>query len=408
MSLIIIIFYENYFLVGKDIYFIIYQNHVILFMIFYYKNDIINLRKGRMKMRKRKQKKLKNAMVAMMISGVVIGSGSMMSGCGNNNETVNQNTNKADSQIENLENTEINASQNIGTNTDNNQNNHAITFIDDLGREITVENPQRVAALLGSFADIWYLAGGEIIASADDAWEDFELLLSKDAVNLGMTKDLSLEKVFEANPDLILASMNTKQHLEWKDTLESAKITTAYFDVSDFDDYLRVLKIFTDITGRSDLYKTNGTSIANQIEDIIERSQAKIKETGEAPKILSLRASASYIRAKNSNGNVLGEMLKALGCENIADSEDSLMENLNLEYIIQENPDYIFICQIGDDMEAVKKHMNEFIAENPAWSNLTAVKTGHVYYMEKALYTLKPNERWAEAYEKVEKILFAN
>ena len=99
-------------------------------------------------------------------------------------------------------------------------------------------------------------------------------------------------------------------------------------------------------------------------------------------------------------------MLKALGCENIADSKDSLMENLNLEYIIQENPDYIFICQIGDDMGAVKKHMNEFIAENPAWSNLTAVKEGRVYYMEKALYTLKPNERWAEAYEKVEKILF--
>ena len=32
---------------------------------------------------------------------------------------------------------------------------------DDLGRSVTIERrPQRVAALIGSFADIWCLAGG--------------------------------------------------------------------------------------------------------------------------------------------------------------------------------------------------------------------------------------------------------
>ena len=36
----------------------------------------------------------------------------------------------------------------------------AVTFTDGLGREVTVDRPQRVACLIGSFADIWYLAGG--------------------------------------------------------------------------------------------------------------------------------------------------------------------------------------------------------------------------------------------------------
>ena len=102
----------------------------------------------------------------------------------------------------------------------------------------------------------------------------------------------------------------------------------------------------------------------------------------------------------------MGELLHTLGCENIADSDDSLLENLSLEHIVAEDPDYIFICQHGDDPEAIRTHMEEFIAENQAWSELTAVKEGRVYYMEKALYTLKPNDRWAEAYEKVERILF--
>lgn len=287
-----------------------------------------------------------------------------------------------------------------------NKNSNAVTFTDDLGREVTVENPQRVAALLGSYAHIWHLAGGTIVASADDAWEDFDIPLTVDAVNLGGTKDLSLEKLFEANPDFIIASSNTSQHVEWMDTLEGAKINVAYFEVSDFEDYLRVLKICTDITGKEEAYEENGSDISEGINNIIEASKRRIQDNnGQAPKILSLRASATWIRAKNSTGNVLGEMLKDLGCTNIADSDDSLLENLNLEHIMQEDPDYIFICQQGNNLAGIKAHIEQFISENPAWSNLTAVKEGRVYIMDRALYTLKPNNRWSEAYENLEEIL---
>lgn len=280
-----------------------------------------------------------------------------------------------------------------------------ITFTDDLGREVTVHNPQRVAALLGSYADIWYLAGGTICASADDAWDDFDLPLSADAVNLGMTKELSLEQLFLSAPDFVLASSNTKLNVEWLETLEKAEIPTAYFEVNDFEDYLRVLKICTQITGREDLYEQNGTSILKQIEDVIAKSQKRIEDTGKAPTVLSLRASATYIRAKNSKGNVLGEMLASLGCINIADDDTSLLENLSIEHIMTEDPDYIFFCQIGDNRQTVQEAIDTFIRENPAWANLTAVKEGKVYLMEKSLYTLKPNDRWGEAYEKLEEIL---
>ena len=279
------------------------------------------------------------------------------------------------------------------------------TFTDALGREVTVENPKRVAALLGSYADIWYLAGGEVIASADDAWDDFDLPLPEDAVNLGMTKELSLEKLFEANPDFVLASSNTKGNVEWLETLESAGITVAYFEVNDFSDYLNFLKICTDITGRSDLYEKNGLAIAEQIEEVIRCSEGRIAQKGEAPTILSLRASSTFIRAKNSKDNVLGEMLASLGCVNIADHEESLLENLSIEQIILQDPDYIFFIQQGDNEEGTKENINSFIVENPAWSELTAVKEGRVYLLEKELYALKPNDRWAEALENLERIL---
>ena len=112
----------------------------------------------------------------------------------------------------------------------------AVTFTDDLGRTVTVDKPQRVAALLGSFAQVWMLAGGEVIATADDAWDDFHLDLPEDAVNLGGTKHLSLELLLSAQPDFILASTNTRQNMEMQETLESTGIPVAYFDVFDFDD----------------------------------------------------------------------------------------------------------------------------------------------------------------------------
>lgn len=282
------------------------------------------------------------------------------------------------------------------------EKNNFVVFTDDLGRKVTVENPKRVAALLGSYAHIWYLAGGTVCASAEDAWDDFALPLPEDAVNLGMTKKLSLESLFLAEPDFVLASANTKQNVEWMETLESAGITTAYFDVNTFEDYLRVLQICTQITGKSECYEKNGTDILEHIQAVVEKGKARIEK---APTVLSLRASATYIRAKNSKDNVLGEMLEDLGCVNIADSEASLLENLSMEYIMTEDPDYIFICQIGNDVEGMQNNIDTFISENPAWANLTAVKEKRVYMMDKALYTLKPNDRWGEAYEKLEEIL---
>ena len=291
----------------------------------------------------------------------------------------------------------------VAQNTNNAPEKSAVIFTDDLGRTVSVSEYKRTAALIGSFADVWQLAGGNVCASADDAWDDFELYLPEDTVNLGKTKEISLEKLLYSDPDFVLASANTKANLDIMQTLENAGITVAYFDVSDFEDYLRMLKICTDITGRADLYEANGLSIKSRIDSITAYTKEHFGV--DAPTVLCLRASAASIRAKNSKDNVLGEMLASLGCINIADSEDSLLENLSVEKIMLADPDFIFTVQVGDDTQGVEKNLESFIADNPAWSELSAVKNGRVYHMDKRLYNLKPNALWAQAYEQLKEIL---
>lgn len=278
------------------------------------------------------------------------------------------------------------------------------TFTDDLDRTVTVTSTERVAALLGSYADIWLLAGGTVCAAADDAWDDFDLPLSEDTVNLGGTKDLSLEALLASAPTFVLASTNTPQHLEWESALQGAGITVAYFDVSSFDDYLRMLKTCTELTGNTACYEQYGAEVAAVVEEVTSRSRAAMEE--DAATVLVLRASASSIRAKNSEGNVLGELLGDMGCRNIADSDSNLLENLSVESIYLQDPDHIFIVQVGDDVAGMKENINRFFAENPLWLELDAVKNDKVHYMDKRLFNLKPNAYWGESYIQLEEILF--
>ncbi len=278
------------------------------------------------------------------------------------------------------------------------------TFTDALGYEITVKSHDRTAALLGSFAEIWMNAGGNVCAASDDAWTDFELSLPDTCANLGGTHSPNLETLLSVRPDFVLASASQSSNVNMKDVLESAGVTVAYFDVDSVEDYLDMLKICTDITGRSDLFEENGIAVKEEIEKIKDE-HFSLKIPKEEKNILLLRASSGAIKAKGSEGTVLGEMLSVLGYINIADSDNTLLENLSIETIMKNEPYRIFVVTMGDDTNKAIANITRMINENPAWKSLAAVREGRLHFMERRLFNIKPNARWAKAYEELCKVL---
>lgn len=286
-------------------------------------------------------------------------------------------------------------------------NDGEIAFEDALGREISVKkHPKRVAALLGSFADIWLLSGGELCAAPEDAWEDFGLELDG-AVNIGGAHSPSLELLISAEPDFVIASASTAADVEMKDTLLAMGISVAYFDVDSFEDYLAMLNICTDITERKDLYKKNGTDLEAKIEKIKSDYKA-LDIPDEQRRVLLLRASSTTVKAKGSRGTILGEMLYDMGCINIADKNGALLENLSVEAVIKEEPYHVLVVTMGSNTEKAVQSLENMIKENPAWSTLGAVREGRLSIMDKTLFNLKPNSRWAESYEKLYETLTKN
>lgn len=278
----------------------------------------------------------------------------------------------------------------------------SVTFTDDLNRQVTVDRPQRVACLISSFSDIWCLAGGAdaIVAATDATWRYFDLPLRDDVVNLGNTKELDVERLLACEPDLILASGGTDRNVELEASFSAMGLNTAYFSVDTFADYLRMLKICTEITGKTENYDLYGTQVARQVEAALAR------QDGSAPSVLYIRATGSSCKVKNSEGSVLGEMLKDLGCINIADRNGGLLEQLSIEAILQADPDYIFVVLQSADPADAQAILQTTLLDNPAWASLTAVQEGRYHVMDPNLYNLKPNAQWGKAYEQLADILY--
>lgn len=285
------------------------------------------------------------------------------------------------------------------------ENTEKICFTDDLGREVMLEGrPSRVAALIGSFADVWCLAGGEdtLVAAAEDAWTSFDLALGEEVVSLGTVKEPNLELLLAARPDFVIGSCNTGADLALEETLMGTGIPVAYFDVNEFEDYLNMLRICTELTGKDENYEIYGERVRTQVE------RAKEMADGSAPRVLYIRATGVSCKVKGSRGTVLGSMLDALGCVNIADSGESLLEELSLEAIIEGDPDYIFAVLQGATPDRAQKQLEDTLLSNPAWQSLRAVREGRFFVLDNALYNLKPNDQWGRAYEELAALLYEN
>ncbi len=274
-------------------------------------------------------------------------------------------------------------------------------FTDDLGNTVELkEKPNKVVALMSSYAELWLLSGGELAGVTEDAVSERNIAISESTQIIGSYKEPNIELILSISPDFVLLSTDIEQHVKLADTLKASNINHGYFKEDSYLDYLRLLKIFTDITEKQDLYEKYGITVEKQINDLL----AKIPKDGEKPKVLLIRSMSTKAKALKDD-HLVGIMLKDLGVDNIATRHSSLLEDLSIETIIDENPDYIFVITMGDIGKAMATLENGIMA-NPAWDNLDAIKSGNYHVLPKDLFQYKPNERWGESYEYLKKILY--
>ena len=263
--------------------------------------------------------------------------------------------------------------------------------------EIKEEGAQRVIALSKSNAELWLLAGGELIATSDDAMKIDGI--SEDTVSLGDMDHVSLEAIAALEPDLLIVFSTDPAQKALGEAAEGIGLRVLYTNIDDFDDYAAVMKDLTAETGRDDLYKKNVSDVSEEIDKVI----SGVPEDAEESTYLLLHVSATKIKVEK-NDYFASEIFNDLGLVNIA-ADDSSFDDLSIEQIITADPDYIFVVPRGDEKKAMDS-FDELFTSQPAWESLSAVKNGRYYLLSKDLFGLKPNDKWAETYKAAFELLY--
>lgn len=264
----------------------------------------------------------------------------------------------------------------------------------------TEDQERKTAVLFSSLAEVWIKAGGDVDITVGEAVERGFAKEGTPLVDSGAGKSINIELLLSYKPSLVIYSSDIPAQRDAAEILKRNGIDVLACRIESFADYLDTLRIMTDITGNTAIYENEKSSLGTHIESIITKN--KIKES-EGKKILFLRAgsTAASTKTKSSQEHFAAEMLKELGCINIADTAPS--SELGIEAILSASPEYIFISLMGNE-EAARANVESLLCDK-AWASLDAVKKNNVYILPKELFHFKPCTRWGEAYEYLANIL---
>jgi iron complex transport system substrate-binding protein len=249
-----------------------------------------------------------------------------------------------------------------------------------------------VVALSRSVADMWLCAGGTLAGATDDAISDLGL---SDATSVGTIFKPSKEAIVGLGPTLVLLSEDVAVQKQLADELRAAGVGVIDETIDSFEDYESAERTLCDITGRDDLYDENVTQVAAHVEQVRASVQAG-DASREDRTYLALRVSATKNKALKRD-NFACEIFDDMALANVAD-DDSALDELSLEAIVDADPSYVFVITQGDEGQAEQAYQDAF-ASQAVWQDLTAAREGRVHRMPTDLFHYKPNERWGEAYD---------
>lgn len=274
-----------------------------------------------------------------------------------------------------------------------------VKVTDALGSTVYIRENARVVSCYASFASCWSLAGGRLVGVTDDALEEQRMELDESVQLVGSVKEINLERLAALSPDYVILSADLAAHLGLQDALTQMGIPHGYFRVDTFSDYKNLMTQFCAVTGRTDLYQTHVAEVETRIEAIRAKIPKNINQS-----VLLMRVYSTGMKAKTDD-NLAGQILREFGLQNIADLNPSMLEELSVEQIVQDDPDFIFATTMGNEANALK-YLEQNVETNAAWSGLQAVQQGRYLLLPKDLFHYKPNERWDESYAYLAEIIF--
>ena len=228
--------------------------------------------------------------------------------------------------------------------------------------------PQRIVSLSSTATETLFAigAGPQVIAVDDQS--NYPAQAPKTDLS-GYTPNI--EAIAAKKPDLVVISTDTDG---LKAKLEALKITVVRQDAAKTLDaaYAQITELGK-VTGRD---KEAAATVA-AMKASIEASKKKVSKPAVPVKVYHELDNTLY---SVSSKSFVGEMYTVLGLTNIADAADkdgTGYPQLSAEYLIAQNPDFVFLADTKCCGQNAKT-----VAARPGWAELRAVKLGNVIELD--------------------------
>ena len=248
----------------------------------------------------------------------------------------------------------------------------AVTVKDAKGEFTLDKTPSRVVAVEYSFVDALAQVGVSPVGVADDNKVDRILPQVREKItawqSVGTRSQPSLEVIASLKPDLIIAdpSRHTAVFEELKKIAPTVMFDSRH---ESYQENLETAQKIGDLVGKSAEMKAK----INEHNDYIANIAKNLGVQGKKASFGTSREDKFNIQ--NDNGYV-GSFLTTLGFAPTKLNSDQAFVEINLEQLVMEKPEYLFIAHYRDESIARK-----WEAE-PLWKAIPAVKANHVYSVD--------------------------
>jgi iron complex transport system substrate-binding protein len=228
--------------------------------------------------------------------------------------------------------------------------------------------PQRIVSLSSTATETLFAIGaGRQVVAVDDQ-SNYPAEAPKSDLS-GYTPNI--EAIAAKKPDLVVLSTDTDG---LKGKLEALKITVVRQDAAKtLDEAYAQITELGKVTGHD---KEAASTVAS-MKTSIDASKKKVSKPAVPVKVYHELDNTLF---SVSSKSFVGELYTMLGLTNIADAADkdgTGYPQLSAEYLIAQNPDFIFLADTKCCAQNAKS-----IAARPGWAELKAVKAGNVIELD--------------------------
>ena len=267
-------------------------------------------------------------------------------------------------------------------------------------RIVTIKGtPQRIVSLSPSFNELVEAVNGRLVGTASSKLIATEPKLEK----VGFTFSINTEKVLSLRPDLIIGYQG--MHERYLPFFEEMGIPVLMLKLKTYDDVQSCLQLL----GQALQQQTRAEQVRLALSQ--EMAQALEHNPSSHPRLAIVHYSTQGI-ALETEQSIAGSTAKMLELHNVLLDAPQLTElqrgnefiPYNLEMLIQQNPELIFVTSMGTG-DRVQEYITQEILQNPSWSTVKAVQKQQVYYLPEELFLVNPGLHYPQAVQYMSTIL---